>query len=122
MKRKKLNVIIPLVVYPFDIMFSFGETDDELKKAFSKYHLDWDENMKMRGQGRYWMHLETNQSVIRLWNYPETPADYGTLQHEIFHAVTFIMDKIGAKFELSKSDESYAYLIGYLTTQIYKLI
>jgi hypothetical protein len=118
-KVKSLNFIIPLVVYPFDVMFSFGQTDDELKKCLGKYNVEWDENMKCIGQGRFVM-TAANQSLVRLYNYPESCEEYGSLQHEIFHAVTHVLDRIGMKFVLLKSDEAYSYLVGYLTTEVYK--
>lgn len=118
MKRKKLNVIIPCVVYPFDIMFSFGETDEELRKQVERRGAKWSDGMKCTGKGLFYM-SDNNESIVRLYNFPTTPTHYGTLQHEIFHAVTFIMDKVGMKFELLKSDEAYSYLIGYLTAEIY---
>lgn len=119
MKSKKLNFIIPLVVYPFDVMISIGQTDAELKKIIEKTTTEWNDNMKCVGKGLFYMTKE-NQSLIRLWNYPTTNEDYGTLQHEIFHCVTHILDRVGMKFVLQKSDEAYSYLVGYLTTEIYK--
>lgn len=52
---------------------------------------------------------------------PKSVTDYGTLAHEIFHAVTFILTRIGMSLT-NESDEAYAYLIGYLTKEIYKHI
>ena len=40
------------------------------------------------------------------------------LHLEIFHCVIFIFDKIGIKLSY-KTDEIYAYLIQYITKQIY---
>ena len=34
--RKRLNFVLPLVIYPFDIMISFGETDQEIMSALKK--------------------------------------------------------------------------------------
>lgn len=121
MAKKKLNAIIPLVIYPFDVMVSFGQSDKEFKKYLSAKGVEWNDIFIMDGQGKYVM-TNRNQSIIRLWNYPDEPELYGTLQHEIFHCVTMILDKVGMKFDLQSSDEAYAYLIGYLTTEIYKLI
>jgi hypothetical protein len=64
--------------------------------------------------------FECGATIIRLWNYPTYPEDFGSLAHEIFHAVSFVMYKIGQTLEIRVSDESYAYLIGYLTKEIYK--
>lgn len=121
MKSKKLNFIIPLVVYPFDVMISFGQTDEELKKVIESKNVKWSDNMKCKGKGLFYM-TKDNQSLIRLWNYPVTNEDYGTMQHEIFHCVTHVLDRVGMKFKLYTSDEAYSYLIGYITTEILKKI
>lgn len=124
---KKLNFIIPLVIYPFDVLVSIGETNKEIKKCLLKYTNITDEDIELSQfknhtiTGRSAM-FSSNQSLIRLKYYPTEAKDFGVLQHEIFHCVTVIMDAIGMKFKVFKSDEAYAYLIGYLTTEIYKKI
>ncbi len=82
----KKNFTIPMVVYPFDLMVSFAESDDRLRRM------------------------------------PDTPVEFGYLQHEIFHYVTFLLDRLGITFCLETSDEAFAYLVGYITTEIYKKI
>lgn len=47
---------------------------------------------------------------------PKTIDELSILQHEIFHCVMFILDKIGIKLSY-KTDEIYAYLIQYITKQ-----
>ncbi len=122
MANKSLNFIVPLVVFPFDVMISLGESDEQLKKQLSRFHgCEWDDKMKCVGLGRFFMN-ETNQSLIRLWNYPKNCEEYGTLQHEIFHCVTHICDRMGLKFKLGVSDETYCYMVGYLTAKIYEKI
>jgi len=121
MKSKSKNFIIPLVVYPFDVMVSLGETDDQLKNVLTKLNVEWEDLMKCEGKGRFIMNGK-NQSIIRTSFYPKTCEDYGHLQHEIFHAITFIMSRVGMKLKLLQNDEAYAYLICYLTTEIYKKI
>lgn len=121
-KKKKLNFILPLVVYPFDIMISFGETDQEVISALKKNGINDEEQLKgviLKGVGRYCM-FDNNSSLIRLWTIPEYAADYGTMAHEIFHATCYILDKVGMDLQLKVSDEAYSYLIGYITTEIYK--
>lgn len=107
-------------------MVSFGETNEQVDKILNKYNLTADDvqsaTLTSRTvQGRTVM-FSSNQTLIRLKEYPRTPTEYGNLQHEIFHAVTFIMDRIGMKLVVTESDEAYAYLVGYLTTEIYKKI
>lgn len=115
------NFVISLVVYPFDVMVSLGESDEELRRSLKKVDTEWEDNMQCTGIGRFYMN-DRNQSIIRLSVYPKSNEDYGTLSHEIFHAVTHILDRIGMRLILLKSDEAYAYLTGYLTTEIYKKI
>lgn len=122
-KAKSLNFIIPLVIYPFDVMVSVGESEDQLEKTLDKY-LDAKKEIVWRWHnetavGRFCM-FSSNQGLIRLRKLPATPEDYGNLQHEIFHYVTHILDRIGMKLVLMKSDEAYSYMIGYLTKEIYK--
>ncbi len=122
---EKLNFIIPLVVYPFDVMVSFGQTDDELLKNLLKCLTEeqirnkelWSDNEKDGGT----VIFASGQTLIRMPKIPKSAKEYGTLQHEIFHATEFVLSRIGMIL-CDKSDEAYAYLIGYLTTQIYKRI
>lgn len=123
MPSKSKNFIIPLVVYPFDLMVSFGETDEQLFARLRKTNVKEDEfnNAAFDGdecKGRYCL-FKCGASLIRLRHTPKTSADFGYLHHELFHAVSGIMWRIGVQLEIKVSDEAYAYLIGYLTEQIY---
>ena len=51
----------------------------------------------------------------------KNPFEMGLLQHEIFHTVGFFMSEINTPLKNS-THEAYAYLIQYLTEQIYKII
>jgi hypothetical protein len=115
---KKLNFIVPLVVYPFDIMVCIGQSDEQLKTELDKFGVDWDDKFKCSGMGRCVM-TDSNQTLLRLWSYPETNEDMGTLQHELFHAISMVMDEIGMPLVVGTSCEAYAYLTGYLTKEIY---
>lgn len=119
-KKKSLNVVIPLVVYPFDVMLSIGQTDQELRDVLSKFGCDWPDLLVLppTGLGRTVM-TDSNHTIIRLNEWPVTCNQYGTLAHEIFHAVDFIFRRIGITLS-EDSDEAYAYMIGYLTEEIYK--
>lgn len=120
--KQPINFILPLVVYPFDVMVSFGQSDDQLKDCLKKRGIKWDEILEMppTGLGRTAM-LDGNQTILRLKDVPISVTDYGTLAHEIFHAVVFILDRVGIEL-CRQSDEAYAYLIGYITKEIYKRI
>lgn len=123
----KTPKIIPCVVYPFDIMVYFGPTTKPIFKELKKY-MDEDQMAEAKEtftfgdsmtSARTAMH--TNGSLILYMNgVPKTPYEYGVLAHEIFHAVCFIMDRIGVKYAIMESDEAFAYLIGFVTKRIYE--
>lgn len=119
MKSKSLSFIVPLGVYPFDVLISFGQTDEQLKKVLAKYDAEWSDKMKVTGDGLFFIN-EKNQSMIRLKSIPVSDIEFGNLQHEIFHATTFILDRVGMKFKLLTSCEAYSYLAQFLTVEIYK--
>lgn len=118
---KSMNFIIPYVIYPFDVMVSICEDDEVLKRKLTRYGADFD-GMDLSHsdsqKGRCVM-FSNGRFLLRLYGYPKTPAHYGHLQHEIFHAVEFLMDKLNTPLS-DDSDEAYCYLIQYLTTEIYK--
>lgn len=126
-KAKPINFIISLEVYPFDVMVSIGQTDKQLAESLKPY-----DNGRMTERdyelckytsdtclGRAAM-FSTNSSILRTRQIPKTANDFGNMAHEVFHVVTFVMHQIGMKLVVMKSDEAYAYLIGYLTENIYK--
>jgi len=111
--------VIPLVIYPFDIMISINEKDEVLIKRLIEYNNTKEECellLDFTGTGRTVI-LPSNQTVIRL---RISKKLHGIISHEVFHAVSFIMERIGMKLEIELSDEAYAYLIGYVTDKIYE--
>lgn len=59
--------------------------------------------------------LSTGQTVINFSVY-----DGGLVAHEAFHATHFLMDKIGIRLS-HKSDEAFAYMIGYIVYKIHEM-
>lgn len=110
------NIIIPLVVYPFDIMVSINQSDKDLSIELIRYGIEDISELVLSEttRGRTVM-FEGNQTVIRLRSL-DTPV----LCHEVFHAVTFILSKVGIPLEVMKSDEAYAYLIEYVVGEVLK--
>ena len=105
-------------------MVSIDETDETILKRLIKYGITKEEsgellNLAETVRGRCVM-LPSNQTVIRLKTLPKKYDMMSVISHEVFHATSFILSKIGMKMELFVSDEAYAYMIGFLTTKIYK--
>jgi hypothetical protein len=128
---KSINKIIPLGIYPYDLMISFNESDKDFKKALKKFGITPKastettvfemDNIKTC-VGRMVMFIG-KQTVIRLNFMPKltNPFKMSLLQHEIFHAVTFFMLEIRTPLKNS-TNEVYAYLIQYLTGKIYLIL
>jgi hypothetical protein len=128
-RKKRLNKIIPIGVYPFDLMISFNESDKDVIKSLKKFNINakktsektvFDMDKIKNKQGRMVMFIG-KQTIIRLNFMPKTsdPFEMALLQHEIFHTVGFLMQEINTPLN-DDTHEVYAYLTQYLTEQIYK--
>lgn len=126
-KRKKNSgsyFIIELKIYPFNVMVSIDEADKTLFKRLKGYGNTKDDcegamNLPSTTLGRAVI-LPSNQTVIRLRTLKNKHKMMSVIAHEIFHATTFILERVGMKLELGVSCEAYAYLLGFLTKEIYK--
>jgi hypothetical protein len=129
-KPRSLNFVIPLVIYPFDIMVSIGETDEAFQKAIRRHmppnclkDLETDPGILNLGNttdGRTINFSTGHQTVIRLKHWPDVVRWQGILSHEVFHACSFVLWRMGIPLEIEKTDEVYAYLIDHVNTDIYK--
>jgi hypothetical protein len=124
---KKLAFTLKLVVYPFDIRFSFGESDEEVKRWLKRNGVDSKDEIEgaeyegERGQARACM-FECGASLVRLRKIPKTAEEFGQLQHEITHIVMFVLyHTLHTPHNLDTS-EPYAYLTQYITEQVYNKI
>lgn len=110
-------VTIPMVVYPFDIIFLFNATDEQAKKDLEGY---WTDDLIMKGTGKFILNKWGNLGIVRVdsphFGKPDAIC-MGTLSHEIFHAVTEIFDYCGLPLNLT-SQEAYAHMIGYITREV----
>jgi hypothetical protein len=122
-KKKTLNILFDSEVYLFQIMVSLGETDEQLIASLKKRKIPDPElvveQAPLIGSGKCTC-FPSGKILIRTQDYPSTPFDHGTIAHEVFHATCFILEKVGVGFRMDVSDESYAYLIGYITKKIYE--
>ncbi len=109
-------------------MLSFNESDKEVNNHLRRFKVISKKDIKSSGLsmdmaktkiGRMIM-FKGGQSVIRLNFMPKIndPFEMGLLQHEIFHAVGFILSEINTPL-VNETHESYAYLVQYLTEKIY---
>jgi len=119
------SFIVSGTVYPFDVIFSIDETDDDLKTLLNDIlpkgtstKLAMNINESCNGRA---VRLSSGQYVVRLKRADlQLPVFHGVVAHEIFHVTTFMMDHIGVPHDVLKTEEAYAYLNGYLTQEFYR--
>jgi|SRR6185312_2669307 len=123
---KTYHFEIPLHIYPFKVLFSMGESDEVLLKKLKKYgefHQEESDNLKLTGVGRCIMCFDYRLVIIRIDPlFSEKHETLGTINHEILHAVIYILDACGVKLEKGVSDEAFTYLMGYISAEIHKKI
>jgi hypothetical protein len=102
-------------------MVSVGETTERVIARIHQttYRLTDEEreHLEMRQQVGRTVMLRGGQTIIRLRRFNGDPASIAVLAHEVFHAVTFLFDKIRVQLT-DQSDEAWAYAVEFLTRKI----
>lgn len=119
---KGTNIVVDLLIFPFTVMFSLGESDNALLSKLKERDMPDEKNGTIHLSddmlGKCTLY-ENNLCLIRTKFIPKTADQYGTLHHEIFHAVSFILQELDVKLN-KNTEEVYAYLTGYITRELYK--
>lgn len=118
---KKVFKIISWELYPLDVIFTLGTTTEEIINYIGKkttYKLDDEEKKFLDVEGRLGRTVMLKGGPTVLW---VKYNDGGTITHEVFHAVCFLFDKIGIKFDNNIDDEAWAYAIEFLVRKISKI-
>lgn len=124
-EMKTLAFTLPLIIFPFDIRFSFGETDEEVKRFLKRNEIDPSKLSKViyaNTEGVAAVFEGESLSIVRLPNVPKTPFEFAALQHEITHMVMLILHQAMETPHNMDTTEIYAYLTDYITEQVYKRI
>ena len=126
-EKLQLGFSIPLHIYPCDILFSFRQDDAELSrmlkdKGAPQSAIDEELHKWTPNCGARFVFYNNGVGLVRMNCIPTTPLQISHLAHEIFHIVVHVMNWVGVRLELEKSEEAYAYLTSYLTEEVYKLL
>lgn len=123
---KAKNFIVPLVIYPFDVMVSLNENYDQFADAVTKrWGSEILEDFKKyeRPTQAGLSYVYTSEMclccIVKMMHFKKDGNGIGTLCHEIFHTTEFVLRKCNLSLNES-SHEAYAYLHGYLMQEIYK--
>lgn len=127
-KPKSSFVVIDVPIYKGWVIVSINQTDDQFIKSYMKARGITDRTLAELACSSVQQDHEVEQGktshmagnvMIRVYSPVETPEQYSTLVHELFHATDFILDYRGMKL-VDGSDEAYSYLIGYLMEETMK--
>ncbi len=118
-----MNFIIPYQIYPFSVLFSFGDKDREVFKILKEHGIKKPGTDYKMAPDEFGItaQFDNGFTLIRMHEIPKTPEGYAVLQHEIFHGVIWLMQHVGAALN-DESNENFAYVIEYLTREVYKKI
>lgn len=117
--------VIPLVIYPYKVIVSYGQTDKEIRNSLLELNVD---EKSIKDVTSY--HISTYngictypdsklQIIIRIQKGMDKITEFGTIVHEVTHATFFMFKDLGAKLS-SSSDEFYCYMNQYLVMEIMK--
>ena len=121
---KNIFKVIKGTVYPFDVLVSINQTDDEFYSEIG--HLSNDDlesaflNLNETVLERSYI-TKNNVSIIRFMNLDKENLSNGLISHEALHITSYILKTVGIDFSF-KTEEAYAYLLQYIVDNIYLLI
>ena len=121
---KNIFEVIKGTVYPFDILVSINQTDDEFYSEVS--HLSDDNlesvflNLDETVLARSYI-TKNNVSIIRFMNLDKENIPHGLISHEALHITSYILKRVGIDFSF-ETEEAYAYLLHYIVDNIYSTI
>jgi len=121
-RRKRLpfrHFCLTAGTYDFDIVVVITEDEKRLVKFIREKFGDPNYAEATEKDEASVYYSENHCPILWLRYAPKTPREYGALVHEVFHVVCLIMK--WASIPLNEgSEEPYAYLLDYLTTEILK--
>jgi hypothetical protein len=125
---KSLSIHVPLYIYPSQVLFSFNEeTADIVKLLNEHYEKDIIDDMDLSkleypdyNTAGWYIGYYTGIAVIRMRKIPRKVDDFAALQHEINHAITFLLTTRIGMPNTNETTEAFAYMTSYLTEEVYK--
>lgn len=104
---------MPLYPYKFQVIITNDK--DKLNKIIPDFDDIYATSCDWNNKGKRCF------SIVLNFNNKRTKLSHGVIAHESVHIVNFVFDNIGAKQDFN-NDEPYAYLVGWVTDQVYKFM
>jgi hypothetical protein len=120
-----MNFLIDCLIYPSDIVVFVDSSNKEIKKTMRKHGYDDKDISQVLSKLKKCVNARCEMmkdGLVFIFLKSNVKDFYSKVCHESFHATTFILDRVGVKLKLGISDEAYAYLMGFITAEIFKNI
>ncbi len=122
-KPTKGHFIIKVDLYKCDIIFSFGESDDDLFKFIKGLDIPYEHikacSFDAATTSAYVYSFPGGAQLVRIKQIPKTCSDHGQLAHEIFHAAFGILKSKDIESIHKDYEEVLAYLIDFITRTVF---
>lgn len=120
-----MNFLIDCLIYPSDIVVFVDSSKKEIKKTMRKHRYDDKEISQVLSKLKKSVNARCEMmedGLVFIFLKSNVKDFYSKVCHESFHTTTFILDRVGVKLRMGSSDEAYAYLLGFITAEIFKNI
>lgn len=105
-------------IYKRGVTIFIGCYDEMLAWAKTEFtnpvYKDFLESMEEARAGDADCHYGEGSCIVRIPSFPKTPEEISYLDHELLHAVFYLMDYSGVTFIPGDPNEAYTYLKEYL--------
>ncbi len=122
---KPKNFIVPIEVFHKDVMFSFDESDEKVLDTLEKAKVKMSDSVKLQlvtpNYDGICILFDSGHILVRIVYGKNDVHRYSVVAHEIFHAVSLICGRLNIGL-CEHTEEVYAYMIEYLTQQVYTKI
>jgi hypothetical protein len=118
---RTLFFIVPLAGYMHDALVAISpKSAEQIAKRLAKYGVEVDDEemewLRVAGRAKT-TRLRGGVIVIQFREWEPTPYWHGVVAHEAYHAVCFLMDRVGVR-HCDDSEEAFAYAIQSLAQGI----
>ena len=93
---------------------------DDIKEAVKEYRLKIQHHFTDIDDKFDGVHIPVQDSSLESYLFLVSTKP-GVIAHEVFHAVTRILDLIGVSL-VEESEETYAYLLGYIVDEVHTIL
>jgi hypothetical protein len=111
------SIIVPYEMFGKEVECVIGPIKNLAKYVSWRFEQD-DVSQDGLERGRGWTFVRDGYvPIIWIPRFPVTPADHGTLAHEMAHALIYLFDRVGVPIA-PDADETFCHAMSYGITKV----